>query len=338
MSTFYELQKDLVGNIDLSVVLRKAKILAYRLQNDEFKAWIEDELNGYGDVDATHLPSYRVLETIAQGDFMNGRWRATSQLIPISSVPEQYRPYFTELWLTQGIKELEAMIGDPSKAGNLMISIPQELCSFLDGKVYQMMQCTRAWKVLSKSKIAQIIESTRNKLLTFILELADQYPQIKTDSEEVAEIPDEQIRQVFNYIVLGDNQNIGSSSTSNLQVERQTMTTFNQQDQKVNTQYNAGGDINFGNVTNLQEFSTELLKLKDEFGRRAKEGTVDGEIVTDVEYELTKAIQSSQKDSPEKSSIIKHLDKAKAYIDGIGTLAKVATAIAGAIAAIHVLL
>ncbi|CAN5607826.1 hypothetical protein BH24ACI3_BH24ACI3_16270 [soil metagenome] len=156
MSTFYELQNDLVGNTDLSVVLRKAKVLAYRLENSEFKAWIENELNGYWDVESTDLPSYRVLETIAQGDFMNGGWKISSHLIPISSVPEQFQPHFRDVWFTQGIKELEAMIGDASKDGNIMIAIPQELCRLLDNKVFERTQCMRVWKSISRSKIAQI--------------------------------------------------------------------------------------------------------------------------------------------------------------------------------------
>src|SRR5665213_2227657 len=45
--------------VDVSTLLRKAKILAARLKNPEFEAWVDNELNGYEDRKA--VPLYRVL-------------------------------------------------------------------------------------------------------------------------------------------------------------------------------------------------------------------------------------------------------------------------------------
>jgi hypothetical protein len=49
MSLFDEIQLEILSPASLSAVLRKAKVLAYRLKNQEFKNWIEHELNGYKD-------------------------------------------------------------------------------------------------------------------------------------------------------------------------------------------------------------------------------------------------------------------------------------------------
>jgi hypothetical protein len=43
-------------NIDPSTLLRKANILASRLKNPEFEAWVDHELNGYED--RRKVPSY----------------------------------------------------------------------------------------------------------------------------------------------------------------------------------------------------------------------------------------------------------------------------------------
>lgn len=102
MRAFHELQKDLVGETDLSVVLRKAKILAYKLENSDFKTWIESQLNGYGDAVANALPTLRILKTVAQGDFLNGAWKVSSQLIPLTRIPETNRSHFTDLWFALG--------------------------------------------------------------------------------------------------------------------------------------------------------------------------------------------------------------------------------------------
>ncbi|HLM62085.1 MAG TPA: hypothetical protein VK308_14865, partial [Pyrinomonadaceae bacterium] len=97
--------------------------------------------------------------------------------------------------------------------------------------------------------------------------------------------------------------------------------------------YNAAGDINFNNVQNSVDFFVELKKLKAELARVAEEEAIDAEIVTDADYQLTKAIQQAEKEQPNKTTIIEHLNNAKGYLDGVATLAKVATAVAGAIAA-----
>ena len=48
MTLLREIQADAVDtNVDISVLLRKCKVLAARLGNKEFNLWVERELNGY---------------------------------------------------------------------------------------------------------------------------------------------------------------------------------------------------------------------------------------------------------------------------------------------------
>ncbi len=331
MSLFDEIQNELIGEADLSIILRKAKVLAYKLENKEFKDWVENELNGYPNKDL--LPKYRKLKTIALGDFWNGVWQVKNHVIPLANISKEYRFAFSEIYVFQGIKELEAMIESikDNNDDSLMMSIPSEFFSILHYQVFDNLQCLRAWRVLNKSQITQIIETTRDGLLSFILELADKYPQIKSDSNFGSQIPNEQISQVFNYFILGGSHSIVSSSNSTVQGDN--MSVFDQRNQQVNTQYNAAGDINFSSVQNSVDFVNELKKLKVELARMAEEEIVDGEIVTDADYQLTKAIQLAEKDQPNKTSILEHLNNAKSYLEGVATLAKVAIAVGSAIAA-----
>ena len=52
------------GQVGVSTVLRKAKILAARLHNQDFEDWVNRELNGYDD--STNLPPYRVIPITAK--------------------------------------------------------------------------------------------------------------------------------------------------------------------------------------------------------------------------------------------------------------------------------
>lgn len=328
MNPLEDLISDLVAENDLSVSLRKAKVLAYKLGNVEFKEWVENELNGYGS--DTNLPKYRKVVTIAQGDFINARWKITGQLIPTTHVPKEYRAYFSDLHLTQGAKELESMLRDMNTGeGSLKIAIPPEISALLHSKVYEYTQCMRAWRVLNSQTVVRILDTTRNRLLTFALELVDKFPQLKGESVSESGIADEQITQLFNITINGGNVSFGGVTETTIQTE--VMTTFNQQGQNVGTQYNAGGDINFGDVKDKVDFVKELNKLRAELSRVAVEDAIDAEIITDADYQLTKAIQQAEKDAPDKSKLLLHLESAKGYMDGITSLLKLAAAVGAAI-------
>jgi len=108
MSLFDEIQTEILSTASLSTVLRKAKVLAYRLKNQEFKDWIEHELNGYDNVDS--LPKYRRISTHSTGDFLNPGWKMKGVPIPPNNIPREIREFINEVNMKQGIKELEALL------------------------------------------------------------------------------------------------------------------------------------------------------------------------------------------------------------------------------------
>ena len=55
------------SEIDISTVLWQCKVLAVRLGNENFKNWVDQELNGYKIID--NLPDYRILSVDSKGDF-----------------------------------------------------------------------------------------------------------------------------------------------------------------------------------------------------------------------------------------------------------------------------
>src|SRR6266446_1336687 len=73
---------------DITSVLRKAKILAARLQNPEFERWVDRELNGYGD--HSSLPPYRVIHVVVQGLLSDGYSQWNNAPIMTSFLPENF--------------------------------------------------------------------------------------------------------------------------------------------------------------------------------------------------------------------------------------------------------
>lgn len=58
--------QDLGEDKPIKGILLKAQIVASKLNNNDFKTWIENEQNGYPD--ASNLPDYRVLNAIVKAD------------------------------------------------------------------------------------------------------------------------------------------------------------------------------------------------------------------------------------------------------------------------------
>ena len=76
--------------VDLATVLRKALILASRLGNQEFKEWVQSELQGYPG--EAPVPDYRVLHLQSVGTFSGpGGGGMKNAPIPYSNVPEEER-------------------------------------------------------------------------------------------------------------------------------------------------------------------------------------------------------------------------------------------------------
>jgi hypothetical protein len=327
MTLLDEIQSEILSGASLSTALRKAKVLAYRLKNQEFKDWVEHELNGYEET--SPLPEYRKISTYSTGNFLKPGLKMNDVPIPTNNIPREIREVINEVNMRQGIKELEALletIGN-SKSDKLAVPWPANLLTLLSGRVFEYAACLGAWRVITKGHITKIIENTRNRLLTFILELSELFPEAAKEGFDarVKTLPDEQVGQVFNYYIMGGTHNIvGSARTIS---QGGNMAIFDQRNQNVNYQYNAAGDINFDRVQNRVELVGELEKLKAELSRASASGAIDGEIVTDAEYQITKVIQQSQKAEPNKKTMLEHINKAKTLIEGVA----VATGIIGAL-------
>jgi hypothetical protein len=114
-------------------------------------------------------------------------------------------------------------------------------------------------------------------------------------------------------------------------VKEMRMTVFDQRGQHVNYQYNAAGNINFEAVQNSVDFISELNKLKGEFSKAVAGNALDAETATDVEYQVTKAIQQASKPNPEKKSILDYLGNAKALVESISATSGLVSGIVKAI-------
>jgi hypothetical protein len=76
-------------------ILRRAKVLAVTLKQDEFKAWVAYELSGYPP--EADLPPYRRLNSPPLGAFSGIANRVTDCLLPASLMPDSIQKFACHL-------------------------------------------------------------------------------------------------------------------------------------------------------------------------------------------------------------------------------------------------
>jgi len=157
-------------NIPISNLLRKAKVLASRLDKKDLLAWIDKELSGYGKKEK--VPDYRMVHGQVKA------WNPYHGWIPV--IMRGDWASVTSRGVSQSVNELEALTGSDS---------PTFEMPFPDSVTAQMITDspfpTKSSLFIGSTAIVGILNSVRNKLFDWLLELDK--GGIKVDEAPVAE-------------------------------------------------------------------------------------------------------------------------------------------------------
>jgi len=115
------------------------------------------------------------------------------------------------------------------------------------------------------------------------------------------------------------------------------MATFDQRQQSVSYQYNAAGNINFGQVENQAQLVAQLAELKAELSRAKEAGAASEEQVTEAQQHIDKAVAEAKKPQPDKRTVTGFLEGAAKVLSGVAALGSLVAAIRKAIEAAGVL-
>jgi hypothetical protein len=130
------------SRVDISTVLRKAKILAATLQNAEFGNWVDRELNGYSDHSA--LPPYRVVPIEVRGHICRSGLHWNDAPIMTTSLPEKLRAWGEVCYLSQPIAAIASLAAGAALGTQLQVPWPQELAMRFGAKGYNGFECLAA--------------------------------------------------------------------------------------------------------------------------------------------------------------------------------------------------
>lgn len=160
-SVILDLQQEALDkSIAVSDLLRKALVIARKLNLREFQAWIEKELNGYDGGD--DVPAYRVLAGQVRGKDHNQGW------IPVICEDKELEELFSSRKCRQAIAEIEDWIARRDSGSLLYMPLPHAMQIELSRRWgYQ----TESGFFISSSAMVVAVDAVRTIVLNWALEL-----------------------------------------------------------------------------------------------------------------------------------------------------------------------
>lgn len=213
MSLLNEIQAGVTeANADVAAVLRKCKVLAVRLGSKDFQSWVDCELNGYPSKNET--PDYRIIKHIpSYGNFVGIGWsQLNHQPIPISVIPEEYREAIANLYLTEPISYYSSLVAQCSSEPTIDLGWNPDLIAYLRNKILSGFQLTNAWQSISTSSLVALLDTIKNRVLNFVLEIKAVAPNAGEPSQDEKPIPEERVQQVFNTVIWGGYAQIAAGN------------------------------------------------------------------------------------------------------------------------------
>lgn len=197
--------------VTLNSVLLRAKFLAYNLHADNLKIWLEGEINGYSHEKT--MPEYRTnISVQALGTFSDGFTAVRNHPIPLFMLPNNLRDFAQSVSISQSIAAIQGLI-DNDESDNLRINWPSDALALLNMKLYERDHpggYIDAYNKIGRVSVQAILDNTRNRLLTFLMELREQYPDLDI-SKSTSDAGTSQTAQILVTNHIYGNENIVAS-------------------------------------------------------------------------------------------------------------------------------
>jgi hypothetical protein len=194
-----------IGNL-----LRKCLVLEQQAKNEKFKVWLNQELDGYDNPD--DLPEYRRFNCVNRGVLISIARVLNSQPLSLHVMSKEDRELVNEVKLHQSAPSYE---GRPDDQSDSQLPWPPTLTVKYQDKFMQGHILNRAWQEIPGSILTGLLETVRNRVLRFALDLKD---NLKDEEESVSQLPAETIERSVVANIFGGNIVIASHAANFSQI------------------------------------------------------------------------------------------------------------------------
>ncbi|MEA5458225.1 hypothetical protein VB796_04215 [Arcicella sp. LKC2W] len=291
--------------IKLKDTLLKVQVLAFKIKNEKLKEWVENELNGFV---GKEIPSYRKSSLAIFGNLSQNRGFGSmvvrnNHALPIEYLEDDVREAIMKvIMISSSVSELEHMI---EKGGEYQINIPH----FIHNEITKLLShgwvVDSAWQKISSNGVEGILSSIKSKLLTFMLELAD----------EIGEKESINIMEHKNKI-----NNLFDKTIGNLSGEIINISIGTDNVQSVNTGNNA--KINIAKGKNIEqainvEAQKELSKFIEELKLHLDKLSLVADDRTDIINEISRIETQLSREEPKYPIINEALKVVNGILIGV---------------------
>ncbi|APU69561.1 hypothetical protein [Christiangramia flava] len=233
--------KDLTYNkISLKEGLNRAKIIAFEIKNDEFKNWLNSELNGYKLKD---LPEYRKISCEVVADIQNPFHGKRTIPYDLSAWDKELQGMIYKFNVLQSIPTIETNLKnvEPTANSYLYEYMPIGLVQQFKEMTTDGEDIVSIRRKFQAGQVFNILEITKQKLVDTLLELNEKFPDLEDDYEDNPQ-NSEIAKTIINNNILGDTSNSNISFGDNVK-----QIFHNKRDQKIQAFLNLLQELNIDN-------------------------------------------------------------------------------------------
>lgn len=200
--------------ITLSQALTRAKIIAYKINNVDFKEWLVGEING--GYKGRELPKYRIIPCDIYAEAAVPFQGVKTIPMDTTSLKDlKTDDFLNKMRITQSIATLE--FGQSQKGKNQygFEYFPMELTNQFKKITSDGDSIISIKRRVQLSQIEYILEQTKQRLLDTLLELNEKFPDLENDYID-SNINNQKVQNIITQNIYGNNSNSNIGIGNNL--------------------------------------------------------------------------------------------------------------------------
>lgn len=216
MSLLDQIQDDLINpSANLSDILRRARVLASKLNSPELRDWAKHELDGYERRE--DLPEYRKMTLPVVGNYfgpLGSGWKNVN--IPTMSLPKDLKAWATTFELYDNVAATEEMLR--VEEDSLRRKHEPELTTLIRYHIGEQppMVLTETFLPLPKYILKGVIDNIKNRLLDLVLDLQEK--AVNPDDPESTGSKSDVVRGAVTNHIYGNNNVVAIGENISQQV------------------------------------------------------------------------------------------------------------------------
>ena len=219
MNLVEQLQTELLDETSsVAGILRKARVLAFKLKSPIMSNWVNNELNGYSDESPPSVPDYRKELASNWLRFYGPAGTQGTISFPATQLPEPARSFGQYLYILESVSSIAEILTSSSTQSTFQMLWPAELFPQIKTIITPHYNVLSAYKLVGRGTLAGVLDAVRTRLLGFLLELQSTSPEVVASDAALQSVPTARVDEAVNtFLILGGHHTFNVAATINQQ-------------------------------------------------------------------------------------------------------------------------